>query len=107
MKITFDVTDVRQEAGLVKALEDFNNRPGQSPSNIPLNASEFIFTQLGSQLNQWADQADVATTGDRKYLEDSIIADPVAVKTAIEVRRAKEAAAVVVVVTDPVEPVEP
>lgn len=92
MKITFDITDPRQEAGLNGALAAFNNRPGQSPGNTPLDASEFLLTQLGAMLAQWADLYDVATTSDKKYLEDAIIADPVAVKVAIEARRAKEAA---------------
>ena len=104
MKITFDITDPRQEAGLTGALAAFNARPGQSPENTPLDASGFLLTQLGASLSAWADQYDVATTSDKKVLEDAIIADPVAVKTAIEARRAKEAAAAVVAIAEEVKP---
>lgn len=93
MKIAFDISDARQAAGVTGQLAAYN--AGQPPETAIAGESAFILAMVQGQLNEWADKFDVATTSDKKYLEDAIIADQVAVKAAIEARRAKEAGGVV------------
>lgn len=79
----------RQEDGLVKQTVAFNSH---QEADSQITPEEFAVKEFNFLLDRMADQVDPVYAGG-KILEDAIIADPVAVKIAIEAKRAKEDAA--------------
>lgn len=71
----------RQANGLQKVTDAFNVRQGASDNLTP---EQYVANEVNHLANGWADQYDIATTGDIAYLKKQIQADPLAVKAALD-----------------------
>lgn len=93
----------RQEDGVSKVTAEFNSH--QAEDSV-LTSEEYVLKELNYLLDGWANQFDVAELITDRKVEDAIMADPLAVKLAIEAKRAKESAAtlsVLAAISDAVE----